>query len=261
MDPDILDYYNQGRERDRLEQVGRLEFIRTQELLRRFMPPPPARIIDIGGAAGIHALPLAGAGYDVHLVDPVPLHVEQALAAGLASVTTGDARNLAFDDESVDVVLLLGPLYHLTERQDRIRALGEARRVARPGGHLFAAVISRFASTQDGLQLGYLSDPQFERIVERDVMTGQHRNPTGRSGWFTTAYMHHPDEIEHELADAGWEPSAIIAIEGPGALADGDDWIDDPVRRAVLLRAIRRVEAESSIRGSSPHLLAIGRRA
>jgi ubiquinone/menaquinone biosynthesis C-methylase UbiE len=70
--------------------------------------------LDVGGGAGRYAVPLAAAGYDVHLIDAVPLLVAQAAeasqaAAALASASVGDARSLAAADASVDAVLLLGP--------------------------------------------------------------------------------------------------------------------------------------------------------
>ncbi len=260
MDPDMLGYYNQGREHARLTSIGRLELLRTQEILHRHLPTPPARVVDVGGGAGIHAVPLMAEGFDVTLIDPVPLHVDQARDAGVTGARVGDALALPLDDGCVDAALLLGPLYHLTEAQDRHRALVEARRVVRPGGVLVAACISRFASTFDGLGLRFLDDPAFEAIVEDDVATGQHRNPTGRTGWFTTAYLHHPADIEPEVAEAGWEVTAVIAVEGPGATADATYWLDDPDRRATLMRSIRRVECEPTLLGSSPHLLAVARR-
>lgn len=260
MDPDMLGYYNQGREHARLTSIGRLEFLRTQEILRRYLPGPPARLVDVGGAAGIHALPLIEEGFDVTLVDPVPLHVDQAREAGVARATVGDALALPLDDGAVDAALLLGPLYHLTEEDDRHRALVEARRVVRPGGVLVAACISRFASTFDGLRLHYLEDPAFEAIVKDDLDRGQHRNPTARNGWFTTAYLHHPDDIGPEVTRAGWEVTAVLAVEGPGATADADHWLSDESRQATLLRAIRRVESEPSLLGSSPHLLVVAGR-
>lgn len=70
--------------------------------------------------------------------------------AKLASAQIGDARELPWADETIDVVLLLGPLYHLTKIEDRLAALSEAGRVLRPGGLLATAAISRFASTYDG---------------------------------------------------------------------------------------------------------------
>ena len=114
---DVLDHYALGREQDRLSRGhGRLEALRTTELLERWLPPAPATVLDVGGAAGRYALPLAAQGYAVHLLDPVPLHVEQARRASaaadrpLAAVLQGDARALPYDDASADVVLLLGPL-------------------------------------------------------------------------------------------------------------------------------------------------------
>jgi SAM-dependent methyltransferase len=264
-------YYDRGDEQGRLSDWGRFEFLRTRELLSRFLPAPPAIVLDVGGAAGAYALPLAADGYEVHLVDPVALHVEQAAAASarqagapLASVAVADARELPFADERADAVLMLGPLYHLTDPADRGRALREARRVLRPGGLLAAAAIMRFASTLDGVAQGFLLEPGFEDIVERDLADGQHRNPEERPGWFTTSYFHRPDELEREVADAGFELRALLAVEGPaGATAEThalDAWIDDPAKRDVLLRAIRRVEAEPSLLGASPHVMALATR-
>jgi SAM-dependent methyltransferase len=264
---EIAAYYDRGEEEGRLGDWGRLEFLRTQELLSRFLPAPPATVLDVGGAAGAYALPLAREGYDVHLLDPVALHVEQARAASagqtapLASAAVGDARQLPFADASADAVLMLGPLYHLTEPADRARALHEARRALRPGGLLAAVAITRFASTLDGIAQGFMLEPGFEEIVERDLADGQHRNPGAHPGWFTTAYLHRPDELEREVAAAGFDVRALLAVEGAvGAAAEArtlDAWIDDVARREVLLRAIRRVEAEPSLLGASPHVMAL----
>jgi SAM-dependent methyltransferase len=252
-DDDITAYYDRGEEAARLGAWARLEFVRTQELLRRYLPPAPAAVVDVGGGPGAYSLWLAGLGYDVRLIDPVALHVEQARAAGVARAELGDARELPLADDSADAVLLLGPLYHLPEREDRLRALAEARRVLRPGGVVAVAAITRFASTIDGVQKGMLEDPQFERIVERVLHDGHHINASRRRGWFTTAFFHLPDELAAEVRDAGLQLTALLAVEGVGEWA-----ADDPPRRAALLRAIERVEAEPSLLGASPHLLAVG---
>jgi 2-polyprenyl-3-methyl-5-hydroxy-6-metoxy-1,4-benzoquinol methylase len=109
LEREILDHYDEGRERERLTAAPSLELLRTQAILRRHLPAPPARILDVGGGAGVHAAWLAESGYRVHLVDPVPLHLEQAAAHGGFTTALGDARHLAEDDGSVDVTLVLGP--------------------------------------------------------------------------------------------------------------------------------------------------------
>jgi len=270
IDAEILAHYEEVMEKERLlgGGAGLLEYLRTRELLARHLPPAAATILDVGGGAGAYALPLAKEGYSVYLVDPVPLHVEQATAASvaqleapLAGVELGDARSLSQEDESVDAVLLLGPLYHLTLRDDRIQTLREASRVVRPGGVVVAAAISRFASTIDGLLRGFLLDPEFEGIVERDVREGQHRNPTERPEWFTTAYFHLPEELRGEVKEAGFAVEALVGIEGPAwAVPDLDAWLEAPRRRVKLLAAIGRVEAEPSLIGASAHLLVVARR-
>lgn len=269
LDPQILAHYAQVSEADRLvEGFGRLERERTLEILGRHLPPPPCRILDVGGGAGAYALPLASMGHSITLVDPVPKHVAQARAASsaatrpLAGVEVGDARRLAQADAGFDAVLLLGPLYHLTERGERLQALAEARRVLRPEGVLVAAAISRHASLLAGLIERLLGDPAFVAIVERDLEAGQHRNPTSDLRYFTTAFFHRPEELRGELEDAGFAVAALLAVEGPGWLApDFESLWASPERRATLLGLVRRVESAPELLGASAHLIAVGRRA
>ena len=262
---DVEDFYARGLERDRLGAgSGALEFARTVMLLERLLPAAPAAIADIGGGPGRYSIWLAARGYRVHLVDPVSLHIDQARAAAteagvaLASARLGDARALDFGDASVDAVLLLGPLYHLPERADRMQALTEARRVCRPGGVIIAAAISRFASTLDGLRGGFLADPAFAAVAASDVHDGRHENPTGDPAYFTTAYFHRPEELRVECEDAGLVYQRTVGIEGPAwLLPDLAAWLEDPARRHTMLAALSRIEAEPSLLGASAHLLAV----
>jgi ubiquinone/menaquinone biosynthesis C-methylase UbiE len=224
--------------------------------------------MDIGGGPGEYAAWLARAGYEVSLLDAVPLHVEQAREASSRqpehpfTTVVGDARNLPYEDQSADAVVLFGPLYHLIERDDRLLALSETRRVLRPGGVVLAAAISRFASLSDGLKHGFLADPAFAQIVARDLDEGQHRNPNDRPNYFTTAFFHHPQDLAQEVAEAGLALETLVAVEGPAMLIpDLDDWWQDEARRTQLLELIARVEREPSLLGISPHLMAISRRA
>jgi 2-polyprenyl-3-methyl-5-hydroxy-6-metoxy-1,4-benzoquinol methylase len=98
---EALIHYRIGQEQERLSRgTGVLEFTRTQEIISRYLPPVPAVIFDIGGGSGVYAYWLAQQGYEVHLIDAVPLHIEQArqfaptqLDYPLASLAVGDARS------------------------------------------------------------------------------------------------------------------------------------------------------------------------
>jgi len=268
LDPVISDYYDRTPEEARLGQGPfQLEEARTRELIQRFAPPPPGTVVDVGGAAGAYALWLAEAGYSVDLLDPVPRLVAEAehrsAAAGrpLRSCRVGDARALEMPGDFADVVLLLGPLYHLTDAVDRTRALREVARVLKPGGWLFAAAISRWASALDGLARDLLPDPEFTAIVEQDLRDGQHRNPTGRLDYFTTAYFHRPEELAEEVLAAGLALTGVYGVEGPGwILPDVPERMADVQRRAALLGVARMMETEPAVLGCSAHLLAVAQR-
>jgi SAM-dependent methyltransferase len=224
-------------------------------------------VLDVGGGPGRYAVALADQGYEVTLIEPVELHAQQARSAAQQAgvrveVRHGDARRLDEDDASVDAVLLLGPLYHLDD-QGRRQSLAEAKRVLRPGGVLIAAAISRFASLLDGLRQRWLDDPQFASIVERDLATGEHRNPdpVENPRWFTTAWFHRPDELRTELSAAGFNVDQVVAVEGPlWLLGDLEQRWADEAERNRLLAAVRAVEDEPSMLGVTAHLLAAANR-
>jgi len=264
-DAAVTSYYQQFDEDSRLQTGAfQLEFARTKELVLRYLPPAPAVIVDVGGGSGVYSCWLASLGYEVHLVDASPKLVEQArgrsneLKRPIASIHLGDARKLEFADNSADAILLLGPLYHLTERGDRMRSLREAHRVLRSDGVLCAAAISRFASLFDSLSSGFFAKPEFAGILERDLAEGQHRNPTGDLNYFTTAFFHRPGELQQEISETGFRNVRLLPIEGPSWLARDFEslWRDD-VQRARLLESVRKVECEPEILGASAHLMAI----
>lgn len=266
---EIQRYYEMGLEESRLSgAAGELEFARTQEIIGRYLPTPPSVVLDVGGGPGGYACWLAKEGFDVHLIDPVPLHLEQAKQASdrqpeapIMSINLGDARQLEFPDDYADVVLLLGPLYHLTARSDRISALRESYRVLKHLGLLIAVGISRFASTYAGLIDGYFEDADFVRIARRDLTDGQHRNPTIKPSYFTTAFFHHPIELEQEVKEAGFSVEKLLAIEGAAVfLQDLEEQWNDLARRELILEALRWLEGEPSIIGVTGHLAAIGRK-
>ncbi|NUT53088.1 MAG: class I SAM-dependent methyltransferase [Saccharothrix sp.] len=262
MDEEIRDFYARGFERDRLHVGGdgRLEFLRAQEIVRRFVDGR-SRVLDVGGAAGAHAAWLAEDGHEVLVVDPVPSHVEQAGALPGVSAVVGDARDLP--DGPFDVVLLFGPLYHLTSRADRLRAWREARRVVRPGGVVLGAVIGRYASLLDGLRKDFPLDPRYRAMVSHTLETGHHLPPAD-TAWFTTAYLHRPGEAAEEAAEAGLAVVGTFALEGVAWLrsnADLDAAYADPELMDYLMWVLRQVEQEESVLGASSHLITAARRA
>ncbi len=226
---EIVDHYDGYDESERLKgDIGPLELARTQELVRRTLPRPPAVVLDVGGGPGVYALCLAGLGYDVHLVDVVPRHVEQAREASqdlatpqLASARVGDARDLDVEDGVADGVILHGPLYHLVEREERLRAIGEAGRVLRPGGILLAFAITRYAGLIYGLLQGLIFDDVYRRMIETDLRTGRREDPPAGLNTFSKAYFHHPHDLVEELQEAGLEPPSLPLPRGGGEKARG----------------------------------------
>lgn len=260
--PEVVGHYESIREEDRISSgFRRLELLRVQEVLTRHLPPAPVRVLDVGGGTGIHASWLAERGDSVHVVDLIPRHVEKVrseLAAFGVTAEEGDARSLNVDSGSFDVVLVFGPMYHLTTVQDRREALHEAVRAVRPGGLIAVAAINRFASLFDGLARGYLFDTDFRKIVEQDLADGQHRNPDNRPHWFTTAYLHEPEQLRGELVGVGLDVVELVGLEGlAGWLSNlADDWETESGRETILYAA-RTIESTPSLLGLSAHLLAI----
>jgi SAM-dependent methyltransferase len=265
---EIAEYYEQYAEEARLQQgASQLEFERTQDILARVLPAPPARVVDVGGASGVYSAWLSARGYTVRLLDASPRLVAEArrlnatLAHPIASLDVGDARSLPYDSGSADAVLVMGPLYHLTARSDRLAALREALRVLAPGGVVAVAAISRFASALDGLARALSVDPAFVRMRDRDLVDGQHRNDTPRPDYFTTAYFHRPEELPGELAEAGFDDARVLGVEGPAwMVADFEARWASPVLRGDMMAVARAVEAEPSMLGVSAHLLGLGRK-
>lgn len=263
---DVLGYYEAGRELDRLSTpVGRVELLRTQEILLRYLPAATSEVLDVGGGTGVYAAWLALLGHRVKLVEPVALHVSEArrtAATGTAfDVEEGDARRLAYGDERFDAVLLLGPLYHLSVRDDRLQALGEARRVCRRGGFVAAAAISRLAPVLDTLARRSIEDARVYANVADELAGGTRVPPGRRTSDFPDAYFHRVEELESEVAEAGLDVDAVLGVEGPAALlGDLEERWNDPVARERVLSVARILEAEPSARALSAHLLAIGRR-
>ena len=153
---DILKYYSFEIEKNRLEhELFQLEGIRTKEIIGRYIQNKKLKIIDIGGGAGFYSFWLKEQGHNVSLIDLSPVNIELAKAYSdnkqikLDRIEIGDAIKLNSNDKEFDIALLMGPLYHLINKEDRLKALSEVQRILKPGGIVICAFISRYASLFD----------------------------------------------------------------------------------------------------------------
>lgn len=265
---EIKKYYSSEIEKNRLNlEIFRLEGLRTKEIIGRFLIKPGLNILDVGGGAGFYSYWLTELGHTVSLVDLSPKNIELADEYAkqhqifLKTCETGDATNLNFPDDQFDIVLLLGPLYHLTEEKERINALSEAKRVLKPGGILLAAVISKYASLIDGLKRNLISDDDFEKILINDLQTGVHINDTGNPEYFTTAFFHTPDQIRNEIIKCELKFEKLIAIESIGWIVDDfNEKSKDEHYMSKMQRLVNIVESNDDLIAMSPHIMAIARK-
>jgi SAM-dependent methyltransferase len=258
-------HYDSGAELDRLDTpLGIVEFERTREILARHLPDPPALIADIGGGPGRYAIWLARLGYRVVHRDLMPLHVDEtrslALAAGVSiDSAVSDARSLDLPDDAFDAVLLLGPIYHLTRRADRLRALSEARRLGRRGATIHVAAISRWAMRLHGVMVERIDErfPDALTLIEDVERTGT--VPPLFEGSFA-GFAHRPAQLRAEAGAAGLDVVDLVGVEGIAfALSDLRERLATEEGRSLVIEAARRIERVPELIGLGPHLLLTAR--
>ncbi|MBY9080878.1 class I SAM-dependent methyltransferase [Paenibacillus sp. HN-1] len=270
----IADYYDAGAEVGRLRRgIGVIEWERSREIISRYLPKDTITIYDIGGGIGEYSRWLAGLGHEVHLFDLSSASVAYAQdlqktesSPRLASIEQADGRTINRPSESADIVLLMGPLYHLPDREERLAALKEAFRLLKPGGILLAASISRFSSTLWGLSVygqknEVLEEASFRSMIGRELAEGQHIRPEEYPGFIARAFFHLPEEMREEIRNAGFEEPELFAVEGPLWIVPAleDKW-NEPDSRKMLLELGSALETQENLLGMSPHLLAAARK-
>jgi ubiquinone/menaquinone biosynthesis C-methylase UbiE len=264
----IKKFYSMEGEKDRLRlEFFKLEGIRTKEIISRFLSKKPMDIADIGGGAGFYAFWLQASGHKVSLIDISLKNIElaneysQKTGIQLTKCETGDATQLDIPDEQFDMVLLLGPLYHLVNKEEIVKALAEARRVLKPKAFVLSAIISRYASLFDGFKRNLVADDHFEKMLIDDLNTGIHLNKTGNPEYFTTAYFHTPDEIKKEIIESGLQFEKLIAVESFGWIIDEfSERSSDTNYMNKLQKIINMVETNDDLIAMSPHIIAVAQR-
>ena len=264
---EIVEFYSEYNEKGRLIERHSLEKIRTQEIILRHLAKKPQKIIDIGGAAGVYSFWLAELGHIVDLIDLVPKHIQQIKeietieGKKINSAIVGNALALPYEDNLYDIALLMGPLYHLQDREQRILALKEAKRVLKKDGILFAAAITKYASMLDGFKYDLIADPEFQNIMLNDIKTGKHNNVNKIENYFTYSYFHSPNELKNEVEEAGLKYMEILPVEGFGNIyKDVEMKMEDESYSKLLLECILLTESDPTFLAVSSHYLIVGKK-
>ena len=279
IDKAVLAGYNAGIERDRLRTgIGILEFERTKEILLEKLPKPPAVIYDIGGAYGEYAWWLASLGYTVHLFDLSETHIAMSaeLAAEypgtkLASAVVCDARSVPRPDASADAVLLMGPLYSITEYEERILAIKESHRLLKDDGLLFSAALTPYSVLVPRIALYHIDDTKKRReqedpsviaIIERALEDGCYENPEKRiASGLGSSHLHTAKALREELLRGGFDTDSVHGVMGGAWLAPNlDALLENPETKEVLMKTIRMLDTHEEIIGLSGHMLAVSRK-
>ena len=255
---DVKKFYEEHSESDRETRMP-LEFMRTREIISRYLTRENMNIADVAGGTGVYSFWLAGLGHQVHLLDLAQNQIDYAKKQSLktnvmlASYTCSDARHLPYDDESLDIVLLMGALYHLQERNDRLQCLSEAKRVLKTNGVLLCTYISRYAAMIGYYKWGNI-DNSIIKLIDETLTTGKYENIP----WFTYAVYHTPDEIISEISDSHFSDPRLIAVEGFANAYDFDNFKNDEYKLAQLLRHIEMTETKPELLGVSKDIIAVG---
>lgn len=262
---EIYDFYNAGAEIGRLEHgLGKIEFYRTKEILAEYIKNGSV-IYDIGGGIGIYSAWLSKQNNEVHLLELAENAVNYAkenMMCGCRFIAeTADARQIERPNNSADVVLLMGPLYHLQDVKDRAAALSEAYRVLKNGGLLIAAGISKFSSTTWALSVygennDYIDDPIFFDMLRGELTTGNHNRPKEYPYLIAESYFATPKSFSAEIKNSGFEIVNSHAVEGCIWFTPHlDEKWEDKASRERLLEILRLTQHDEEIIGMSPHFL------
>lgn len=214
----LENYYNGYDEEGRLEnsRVGRVEYLTT----RRYLDPlltADCKIAEIGAGTGRYSVTLAKEGYDVTAVELVQhnLDILTGKLDGSENIRThlGNALNLhMLVDNTYDVTLLLGPMYHLYSEEDKIIALREAVRITKPGGHVLVAYCMNEATVIQYVFGGrYPGSNQLKSVLELNMLTDDWKCVSEPKDLFE---MVRTEDIERLNAAVPVERVKLVATDG-----------------------------------------------
>ena len=259
---ELEDFYNKASEETRLEKgMGIFEFERIKELIIQHISKPNSTIVDVGGGTGKYAEWLAKKNHTVHLIEPVPKHIQLAKKRAKKlkkpfSVTIGEAKKLPFENDFADLIILHGPLYHLQNKADRIKAIIEAKRVVKKGGVILGFAINATASTLVGLMNGMIHANSFFDMCKEELTTGIHNAPKDFPFLLADAFYHKPQELKAEFIEQDLNFINLFAVEGM-------IWLDNEYfanmidkKKSKTLKALQRLtQNDEYLLPFSPHMM------
>jgi len=279
IDRAVLAGYDAGIERNRLRTgIGRIEFERTKEILLDKLPKPPAVIYDIGGAYGEYSWWLSSLGYEVHLFDLSETNIKMSKEmetdypnVRLKSAAVCDARSIPRPCRSADAILLMGPLYSITEYEERIFAIKESHRLLKDDGILFSAALTPYSvlipriaayHPDDAKKKNELDDPAVIAIIERALSDGCWINPEPKvANGLGSSHLHTAKALKDELLCGGFMTSTVHGVMGGAWLAPNpDELLKEDKTRNVLMKTVRMLDTHEEIIGLSGHLLAVSKK-
>ncbi len=259
---ELNDFYNKASEETRLEKgMGVFEFERIKELIEQHLSKSNSTIIDVGGGTGKYSEWLSKKNHTVHLVEPVLKHIKLAEKRAKKlkkpfSVTIGEARKLPYKDNSADLVILHGPLYHLQKREDRITAILEAKRVVKKDGIILGFAINATASTVVGLMNGMIHANSFFEMCKKELTTGTHDAPKDFPFLLADAFYHKPQDLKEEFLEQELTFINLFAVEGM-------IWLDNEYfanmldkKKSKTLKELQKLtENDEYLLPFSPHMM------
>lgn len=254
----LVDYYNSHDEDVRLlSKHGRVEFLTTVKYIEQYLKDG-MKIIEIGAATGRYSHYFAQKGFEVDAVELIEHNIEvfktKTLPDEEISIRQGNAINLAeYPDNSYDVTLLLGPMYHLYTADEQKKALSEAIRVTKPDGYIFVAYCMLEPSI-----IGQFKRKQMNKLIEMGLF-----NPKTLEAYFTPEgifKLNNVDEIINLSENLAVERLNLIATDGYTChMKEAVDQMNDETYELYLRYHFSTCERQDLI-GMSHHTLDILRK-